>query len=298
MMDAPAIWRIIRNVYVRFTADDGLPLAGNIAFRTILSIFPFLIILTALAGFIGNLDLARDVVTFLMETGPDELVAPFVPEIQSILSEPRSDFLSLGILLTLWTASGGVDSIRIGLNRAYGLQEHRRWHVLLIQNALFVVAGLAMLLSLALLIVFGPIMVRFLEDWVPGVEAVTAYYHALRYPVAVLFLSLAVTAAHLFLPARWLPWRQILPGICFTVCVWLAVAVAYSVYLARIADFASTYAGLGGLIAGMIFLYLMAAVLLLGGELNRALRLERDRATGRPEGESLGDPDRDKGDGA
>jgi membrane protein len=284
-----------REVYARFVADDGLPLAGNIAYHTILAAFPFLIILTALAGFLGNGELARQVVTFLMDVGPRELIEPFVAEIESILSVPRTDFLSLGILLTLWTASGGVDSVRIGLNRAYGLKEHRRWYILLGQNLLFVVGGAIVLMALALLIVFAPLLIGLINDLAPGLEPVTAYYDTLRFPLALLVLTSGVIAAHLFLPARWLPWRDMWPGIFFTVFVWLAVGAGYSIYLARFSHFASTYAGLGGLIAGLIFLYLMAAVMLLGGEINRAIRLRRNAKLGLPEQDALGASARDKG---
>ena len=71
MLIGPPLWTAAKDIYARFVDDDGLPLAGNIAFRTILSVFPFLIFLTALAGFFGNPELAREVVNYLLETGPE-----------------------------------------------------------------------------------------------------------------------------------------------------------------------------------------------------------------------------------
>lgn len=278
MSDATTTWHAIKDVYARFVADDGLPLAGNIAFRTILSVFPFLIFLTALAGFLGNAELARQVVTYLLDSGPSEIIEPLVPEIEYILSQPRSDLLSLGVLLTIWTASGGVDSVRVGLNRAYNLREHRSWYVLLAQNALFVVAGAIILIVLALLIVLAPVIIRLVDQYLPALSDITAAYDQLRYPVAILVLTLGVLAAHYILPARWLPLRRLWPGVVFTVVVWIVLAACYSIYLSRFASFASTYAGLGGLIAALFFIYLSAAVMILGGEINRAitaLRKER-----------------------
>lgn len=264
-------WSAVKEIYDRFVADDGLPLAGNIAFRTILSVFPFLIFLTALAGFLGNAELARQVVTYLLDSGPSEIIEPLVPEIESLLSQPRSDFLSLGVLLTIWTASGGVDSVRVGLNRAYDLREHRGWFVLLAQNALFVVGGAVVLMLLALLIVLAPVILSLVERYLPALSEVAAAYDRLRYPVAIAILALGVLAAHYVLPARWLPLRRLWPGVVFTVIVSIALAASYSIYLARFASFASTYAGLGGLIAALVFIYLAAAVMILGGEINRAI---------------------------
>ncbi len=294
MTSIQALWNVVREVRHRFIADDGFPLAGSIAFHTILAVFPFLIILTALAGFIGNAQLAREAVSYLMSVAPNELIEPFVGEIEALLSEPRSDFLSLGILLTLWTASGGINSVRIGLNRAYGLTENRPWYILYAQNILFVVCSAVVTMALALLIVFAPLLIDVVNRLVPALEQVTAYIDQLRIPVAVLVLFAGTCAAHYFLPARWLKWRDLWPGIVFTVAVWLFVAVGYSVYLARFSHFASTYAGLGGLIAGLIFLYLMAAVMLLGGEINRALRFVRSRRDGEADVSALGDETRDK----
>jgi membrane protein len=280
MANGPTVWAAVKDIYVRFVDDDGLPLAGNIAFRAILSVFPFLIFLTALAGFIGNAELAREVVTFLLDSGPAELIEPLVPEIESILSRPRSDFLSLGVLLTIWTASGGVDSVRVGLNRAYNLREHRSWYVLFAQNVLFVFAGAVILIVLAFLIVLAPVLIALIDQHLPALRDVTAAYDKLRYPVAILVLTAGVFSAHYILPARWLPFRMLWPGIVFTVIVWIVLAAGYSLYLARFANFASTYAGLGGLIAALFFIYLSGAVMILGGEINRAIKVMKDGAGG------------------
>ena len=78
------------------------------------SIFPFLIFLTALAGFFGNDNLAEGVVTFLLSVAPAALVKPLVPEIRSILTVPRTGLLSVSALITIWSAMGGVDSVRVG----------------------------------------------------------------------------------------------------------------------------------------------------------------------------------------
>ena len=281
MVTGPTLWASVKDVYARFVDDDGLPLAGNIAFRTILSVFPFLIFLTALAGFIGNEDLAREVVTYLLDSGPDELIEPLVPEIETILGQPRTDLLSLGVLLTIWTASGGVDSVRVGLNRAYNLREHRSWLILFAQNVLFVFAGAVILIMLAFLIVLGPVIISLIDRYLPAFRELTATFDQFRYPVAILVLTVGVFAAHYILPARWLPFKLLWPGVLFTVIVWIALAAGYSLYLARFANFASTYAGLGGLIAALFFIYLSAAVLILGGEINRAIRVMKEAAADR-----------------
>jgi len=265
----PKTWTIFVHALGNFGRYDGFALAGNIAFSVILSAFPFLIFLTTLAGFFGNEALARDAVDYLLSIAPDNLVAPIVPEIRSILTVPRSDLLSVSVLVTLWTASGGVRSIRVGLNRAYSLQDDRNFFVLLLADVVFVVVGSVVLMMLSLLIIFGPLIWDAATLWVPVVHGFTVWFAWLRFPVMLILLGASLVAAHQILPARRHQLHEILPGIVFTLSLWLVVAVAYAEFLSRFATYASTYAGLAGVIIALMFLYLSGAVLIFGGEINQ-----------------------------
>ena len=126
----PNLLALFYDALKRLFADEAIPLAGNIAFRTIFSIFPFLIFLTSLAGFFGSEKLSAQVVTYLLSVAPEQLVKPLGPEIQSILTVPRTGLLSLSAALTIWSAMAGVDSIRVALNRAYNLKDKRTfWYL-------------------------------------------------------------------------------------------------------------------------------------------------------------------------
>src|ERR1041384_5740588 len=89
----PSLARLLIEAVRRLFTDEAIPLAGNIAFRILFSLFPFLIFLTALAGFFGSDDLAARIVNYMLSVAPTELVAPIAPEIQSILSRPRTGLL-------------------------------------------------------------------------------------------------------------------------------------------------------------------------------------------------------------
>ncbi len=264
------IWRVFSHALGNFTGYDGFALAGNIAFSVILSAFPFLIFLTTLAGFFGNEALARDAIDFLLSIAPDSLVEPVAPEIRSILTVPRSDLLSVSILVTLWTASGGVRSVRVGLNRAYSLQDDRSFFVLLLTDIVFVVVGATVLMMLSLLIILGPLIWDMATLWVPIIHGFTVWFDWLRFPVVLILLGASLVAAHQILPARRHQLHEILPGIVLTLLLWLVVAVAYAEFLSSFATYASTYAGLAGVIIALMFIYLSGAVLVFGGEINQA----------------------------
>ena len=259
----------------RLFADEAIPLAGNIAFRTLFSIFPFLIFLTALAGFFGNAELAEKVVSFLLSVAPEQLVHPLTAEIRSILTVPRTGLLSIAALLTIWSAMGGVDSIRVGLNRAYDLKDNRNMFWLYGQSILFVIGSAIGLLAIALLIVVAPVALAVLDRFAPDVRHDFAILNQLRYPLAVAILVGGLQLCHRILPAKRLKSWDVLPGVLLTVVVWIALASAFSAYLVNFNSFASTYASLSGLFAAMFFLYLAALVLILGGEVNRVLQAHR-----------------------
>lgn len=257
----------------RLFADEAIPLAGNISFRIIFSIFPFLIFLTTLAGFFGSEALAEQIVNFLLSVAPAQLVKPLSSEIHAILTVPRTGLLSISALLTIWSAMGGVDSVRVGLNRAYDLQDARPFWYLYLQNVLFIVGAAILLLIVALLIVVYPVAFNVIAAYAPSQLANFASLDHLRYPIAIVLLFSGLLFAHRILPAQSLPLRHLLPGVLLTVLVWIGLSAVFAYYLQNFNSFASTYASLSGLFAAMFFIYQAALVLIFGGEVNRVISL-------------------------
>jgi membrane protein len=273
----PRPWAILYIAMQRLWADEAVSLSGNIAFRTLFSAFPFLIFLTALGAYFGDEALADGLIQFLFSVGPAEVIAPLAKEVNLILTTPRTDLVSIGFLITIWAAMAGVDSVRIGLNRAYNVRERRNWAALYGLSVLFVIATAFVLLALSVLIVVAPITMAFIERHAPQMRGIMVVFSLVRYPVAILLLTAALTAAHVWLPAKRLRLTDVLPGVVLTVATWIVLASVYSYYLANFGNFASFYAGLSGVFAALFFLYLAALVLLLGGEMNRVIMLRKPR---------------------
>lgn len=273
----PRFWAVIVIAMQRLWADEAVSLSGNIAFRTLFSAFPFLIFLTALGAYFGDEALADALIQFLFSVGPNEVIEPLAQEVNLILTTPRTDLVSIGFLITIWAAMAGVDSVRIGLNRAYNVRDRRSWWAVYGVSVLFVIGTAFVLLALSVLIVAAPIIISIIDEHAPEMKPLVAIFSLVRYPVAILLLTGALTAAHLFLPAKRLRLVEVLPGIILTVVAWIVLASVYSFYLSNFSNFASYYAGLSGVFAALFFLYLAALVLLLGGEVNRVIMV-RNRA--------------------
>jgi membrane protein len=270
------IWDVLNDAYQRFYADDGFPNSGNIAYCVMLAIFPFLIFVFALAAFFVDEALAQKAVDTLLDIAPHEIVKPLIPNIKELLTGQRSDLLTISGLITIWTSSRGVESLRTGLNRAYRFYEDRPFWLRVIQDMAIVVCGAALSLGLALTMVFAPAIWTLLVAHIPALGDFTFKFELVRYFAGFVLLTVGLVGGHLLLPSRRLPLAALWPGIVLTMITWLIIAAGYSLYLARFAYFASLYAGLGGLFAALIFLYLSAAIFQFGGEINRAVYARRN----------------------
>ena len=112
--------RIVIESIRQFLADDGWAIASHIALSTLMALFPFLIVVTALAGFFfGSKELADEAARILLEAWPKEVAAPISLDITGVLTNTRGDVLTLGVMFALYFASSGGEGLRIGLNRAY-----------------------------------------------------------------------------------------------------------------------------------------------------------------------------------
>ncbi|SES37628.1 membrane protein [Tranquillimonas rosea] len=272
-------WRVavavLREAVLRLWSDDAFGLAGNVAFRMLLAIFPFLIFTSSLTAFFGDKSMADDLTDFLIAIVPTALVEPIVSEVQQVMSVQRGGVLSIGILLTIWFAVGGVDGVRVGLNRSYGVRETRSAIVLYaVQSLTVVLAGLVLVL-VGYLLVLAPRAGSWLHMLMPGFDPSSVKVSLVRYPAAGVILLVALFVAHVFLPARRTRFSSIWPGVVFTVSAWTALTAVFSYYLSSYAAYSSYYAGLAGIIAALYFMYLAALILIFGGELNRAIRIRR-----------------------
>jgi membrane protein len=269
---APLLYAAVARLF----ADEALPLAGNIAYRTLLSTFPFLIFLASLASLFGDSTLATRTVDFLLSVAPDYIVKPLSQEIHNVLSIPQRGVFTAAFFVTIWSAMGGVDSIRVCLNRAYDIRENRSIVTIFLISLVFVVVGALALLVVAVLLIIAPIVLGLLQEHLPESAVIIRQLDNIRYPLAVVLLTALLLIFHLVLPAGRRRLSEVWPGVVLTVVLWVLMAVAYRYYLAMFPMFTTTYAGLGGVVAAMFFLYLASIVLIFGGELNRVLMLRRE----------------------
>src|SRR5947209_7833818 len=194
--------RIVVEAYWDFLADDGWAIASHIALSALMALFPFLILVTSLAAsFFGSKNLADEVATLLLEAWPSQVAGPIESEIHNVLTRTRGDILTIGAALSLYFASSGIESLRIGLNRAYDMVETRHFLLLRLESIAYVLIAALALIALSFLIVLGPLIFATAAKYAPGLAALEWNFTIARYSMASLVLVLALLIAHKWLPA-------------------------------------------------------------------------------------------------
>ena len=270
-------FRLAADAFRHFNADDGWAIASHIALSALMALFPFLIVVTALAGFFfGSKELADEAARILLEAWPKQVAAPIALDITGVLTSTRGDVLTLGVLFALYFASSGVESLRIGLNRAYDLKELRSWWLLRLESIFYVLVGAVAILAFSFLVVLAPLILSKLTQYVPALEQFGDMITFARYAVAIAVLVVALMIAHLWLPAGRRTFGEIAPGILATLMLWLISGAVFGRYLAYYAfAYVSMYAGLASAMVALVFLYVCASIFIYGGELNSAIAQAR-----------------------
>jgi membrane protein len=261
------------DAFYTFLADDGWAIASHIALSTLMAMFPFLIVLTSLAGFFGSKELADQATALMLETWPKQVADALSGQLHDVLTTTRTDALTIGGVLAVYFASNGVEALRVALNRAYAVVEPRRWYWLRLESIGYtLVAALATLL-MSFLIVLGPLILETARQYIPlVVETNEQFLNWSRFSTAISAMIIALFILHAWLPAGRRNFLQILPGIVFTLVGSLVSGIIFGQYLARFANnYVTMYAGLASVIIALVFLYFIAAIFVYGGELNAAI---------------------------
>ena len=277
-MQSLKLWyRAILDAFDRFSADDGWAIASHIALSALMAMFPFFIVLTALAAFIGNRNLADQVADLLLETWPDQVAGPIIGDVHNVLTTSRGDVLTIGVALAVFFSSSGIESLRIGLNRAYGMTERRNWMLLRLESIAYVLVGAVAMLALGFLIVLWPLIFATARKYAPWLAQIEDSFTFWRYGIASAVLVTALVLVHKWLPAGRRRFRDIIPGILATLGLWLIAGIAFGRYLAEFAyTYVTYYAGLASAMIALVFLYYTAMIFVYGGELNASLKRLRE----------------------
>lgn len=261
---------LIKRTLSEFSADEMPTFAAALAFQMLLSLFPFLLFLIALLGFLHLpqfFDWIREQAAMFLPPVALETVDEVIAQLQ----KRQAGLLSFGILFALWTASAGVRSLMVAMNGAYDVNETRPAWKRFPLSLLYTLGIAAMLLVAAALMLGGPLLIDWLATQFGLQSLSTGIWTALRWPLVVLLMMLAVALLYYLAPDVEQEFRFITPGSILAVVVWIAASLGFAYYVQNFGDYDATYGSVGAVIVLLLYFYISAAVLLLGAELNAVI---------------------------
>jgi membrane protein len=261
---------ILKEAIKEFFADDMTTYASALAYQVLFSLFPFLIFLITLLGFIDRADFfdwVRTQMQFLLPQDTMKTVDTVIVQ----LRQPQRALLSTGVIIALWTASSAVRATMHALNVAYDVQEGRPAWKLYPLSIFYTIGVAAMLIAAALLLSVGPEAIEWLTGMVGLDKIFAAIWAWLRWPAAIFLLCLALALVYYVAPDAEQDFRFITPGATLAVVVWIAATLAFKYYVGHFADYNATYGSIGTIVVLLLFFFISAAIMLFGAELNAVI---------------------------
>jgi membrane protein len=270
-MAAPGIGVILlaaRNYILHQSANQ----AGSMAFSSVLAMFPLLLLLSAAAGFVGQPGDAAALANRVMEYAPQVVRNALQPVIDEVLAQRNQALLTVGLVVTLWTASSGMQAVRTGLNRSYGIERGLPFWKARIKVTLFtIVVGAGILVTFSSVIVM-PYLWQALETNVGSGRDALWLHNSVRYGVAFLVLTALYALLYGWLPDIHQRLSTVMPGAVVGAALWVTAAATLSYTLRNAGKLALVYGSFAGVVATLVFLYISATTLIFGAEVNGVLR--------------------------
>ncbi|HEU4630043.1 MAG TPA: YihY/virulence factor BrkB family protein [Gemmatimonadaceae bacterium] len=257
--------------------------AAALAYRGVLSLFPFLLLVIGVARVAGLRPVLEWLMTRAAEGDRPALQGALVQWIGAQLQAPSGGgLLSVGALTAYWSVSGGVRALGEALRAAAEVTKPPSapaWRRLLASIAVAPVLVVMVVAAAASLLVTTR-AIATVAGWL-GLDAErTAGLAWLRVPAVLLLIALLIAAAYRFLPGGDQSWRGILPGAVLAAVSWTVMSLVFSVALSTVLDYGATYGSFGAAITLLVYLQLSAAVVLAGAELNAVLAARRGTRRG------------------
>jgi membrane protein len=265
-----ALWRFAEDINNKHT----LQMAAALSYYFVISLFPALILLSAILAYLPVHDLLKQAFVLMGGFVPKDTLALVEKVLADVVSPNRSTFLSFGILGTLWTASGGFSATIEALNIAYEVEETRPfWRTRPLAIGLTFIIGLLMLIALGVMIV-GPDFGQWLASRLHMSWLFAILWPYVHWLVAVGFTVLSVEWLYFLAPNVKQRFWSTLPGAILSVGCWIGLSYGLGVYFRNFANFNKTYGTLGAAVALMVWLYWTGFFMLVGAELNCQLAKE------------------------
>jgi membrane protein len=265
--------KFLARVWRRLDADNVTGLSAQVSYYFALALFPFLIFVGALVGTLPFTHAWQSILTWITQSLPGD-TRDVVFETVDNLTRGRNGFLSVGLVGTVWAASGGFMNLASALNVVYHVPETRSyWKRLALCVLMLFLLAMLLVLSFGLLSA-GDRLDQWLATGVPG-SPVLLLFPVARWMVSAFLIALSINLMDYSLPNLKRRWRWIRPGMGLMLAGWLLASLGFNWYLRHVASYNKTYGVLGAFVVLMVWMYIGALIVLSGAGIDAELQVFR-----------------------
>ncbi len=259
--------------YIGVIKHDAVEHAGYLAYVSMLALFPFLVLLVVIAGFLGQGQAGSEFINLLFSNLPPQAVQALKPRIEEISGGPPQGLVTISVLGAIWTASSLVEGMRTVLNNAYNVSTPPAYLLRRLMSILQLIIFTIIVIVAMLMLVLAPLLLQEV-GLLFGMELISDQEWDLGNQIVVISacaLFLVVANLYYILPNIKQKMMDVVPGAAVTVILWLGAAALFSYYLSHVDQVNLIYGSLGGIIASLIFFFINNLLFILGAEFNYQL---------------------------
>ena len=300
------VWPFVKKVYFEINDDNLFTWAASLAYSWLFAIFPFFVFLMTLIPLLKN-DWKQEAINrinYAIDTLPKEtqttLHTYLKPKLDEMLFKPPAGIkgvLSLGLIITIWAASGGLNNTMAAMNKCYDVERFRPFYKQRPLAVVLTIVVATLILAVIILIPVGNLITHYLTTGAktvmnviqPGSSVATTLpviaqtwmhpvwlviWQIIRYSVGLVLMVMVVAIIYHFGPNLKQKWRVLTPGCVFTVAAWIALGLVFRIYVDRFGSYGRTYGAVGGVAVMLLLFYLDALAILIGAEINSEIDFE------------------------
>ncbi|MEC5424172.1 YihY/virulence factor BrkB family protein [Virgibacillus sp. C22-A2] len=259
-----------KQLYQKILDVDVFGLAAQLAYFFLLSLFPFLLFLLTIVGYLPIEEI--EVIDFISTYAPAQIVELIDTNVSQLVTQQNGGLLSFGIIGTLWAASNGVNALMRTFNRAYEVSEDRSFIMSRLIAIVLTFAMLAVIVIAFLLPIFGRMIGIYIFSLFGLSEGFLTVWETMRWVVSSIVFFVVFMALYKLAPNKRIYFKNAVWGAVFATIFWQISSLGFSYYVSSIGNYSATYGSLGTVIVLMIWFYLSGIIIMTGGIINAVIR--------------------------